>query len=304
MEIKVNSVEEIIKSAHEYINNFRLHGKFLIINVIEKIAKNNKPYISLDLKDKTGVMRAKRFTNGNNEFNSLKSIYIEGNAIEIEGIYQYKWGSVNIKNEILLKSDEYELSDFEEPTDINLESLKKTLMDTIDLIEDDYLKKILEMIFFDEQIREPYFTCPASVGMHHSYKHGNLEHVISMIKLFQRLEKNYEKFSAINSDLVYTGIILHDIGKIKEFSINYGIPVRNQGYGLIGHFSLGEEIILKYVRMINNFPEDLEWKLRHIILSHHGRKEYGSSVEPQIPEAEIIYHLDSLDANYKKINFL
>ena len=121
---------------------------------------------------------------------------------------------------------------------------------------------------------------------------------------FWQIQNNYEIFSPINSDLVYTGIILHDIGKVKEFSINYGIPVRNQGYGLIGHFSLGEEIILKYVRMIKSFPEDLEWKLRHIILSHHGRKEYGSSVEPQIPEAEIIYHLDSLDANYKKINFL
>jgi 3'-5' exoribonuclease len=67
---------------------------------------------------------------------------------------------------------------------------------------------------------------------------------------------------------------------------------------LLGHFALGEKIVLGYIREIENFPEDLEWKIRHLILSHHGKKEYGSPVEPQIPEAEILFRLDSLDATY------
>jgi 3'-5' exoribonuclease len=119
-----------------------------------------------------------------------------------------------------------------------------------------------------------------------------------MILIFQQLINNYTEITSIDIDLVFIGILLHDIGKVKEYSIRNGIPIRNLGYGLIGHFALGDEIICKYIKRIEYFPENLEWKLRHLIQSHHGRKEYGSPIEPQIQEATILYLIDSLDAKF------
>lgn len=302
MEKEYILVEDIIALAQVTLNDFPINGKFLITSVVEKSTKYNTPYLNINLKDKTGEIRAKRFTRGLTEFKSIKLIYLEGNVVETEGIYQNEWDSVKINHERLLESYEYDTNDYEESSDINVDKLTSTLMNTIDLIENNYLKNLLTLIFGDNDIWQAYFECPASVGMHHSYTHGNLEHTVSMIRIFQAVEENYGNTYNLDSDLVYTGIILHDIGKIKEYSIKNGIPMRNHGYGLIGHFSLGEEIVLNFIRQIEDFPEDLEWKLRHLILSHHGRKEYGSPIEPQIPEAEILHFLDLLDAKYKERN--
>ena len=295
-------VEDIITSAQVSMNDFPINGRFLITSIVEKTTRYDKPYFNLKLKDKTGNLSAKRFTSGETEFESLKSIYLEGNIVEIEGVYQHDWDSVKINYERLLESYEYDPNDFEESSDINIDKLISALMDTIDSIQNEYLKKLLLLIFGDDEIRQAYFECPASVGMHHSYKHGNLEHTVSMIRIFQTLEKNYKKVYDIDSDLIYTGIIVHDIGKIKEFSIKNGIPARNHGYGLIGHFSLGEEIVVEYISQIDNFPEDLKCRIRHLILSHHGRKEYGSPVESQILEAQILHLIDFLDAKYREKN--
>lgn len=303
MEKEYISVKDIIASAQLSMNDFLINGRFLVVDVVEKVARNDKPYFNIKLKDKTGNLSAKRFTSGQNEFESLKSIYLEGNIVEIEGIYQHDWDSVKVNNENMLKPYEYNLSDFEEPSNIDLEILTSILMDLIDSIQNKYLKKLLELIFSDNEIRQAYFTCPASVNMHHSYKYGNLEHTVNMIKIFQNLEENYGNSYGLDIDLIYTGIILHDIGKTKEYSIKNGIPVRNHGYGLIGHFSLGEEIVLEHIRKIDDFPEELEMKLRHLVLSHHGKNEYGSPVEPQIPEAEILHLIDSLDAKYRQSNY-
>ena len=302
MEKENISVEDIITSAQASMNDFPINGRFLITSIVEKTTKYDKPYFNLKLKDKTGSLSAKRFTRGETEFESLKSIYLEGNIVEIEGVYQHEWDSVKIKNERLLEPYEVEPNEFEEPSNINIDELISTLMDTIDSIQNRHLKLLLLLIFDEDEILQAYFTCPASIGMHHSYKHGNIEHTISMIKIFRTLEKNYGNAYALDSDLIYAGIILHDIGKIREYSIKNSIPTRNHGYGLIGHFSLGEEIVIEYIKQIDGFPEDLEWKLRHLILSHHGRKEYGSPVEPQIPEAELLHLIDFLDAKYKERN--
>jgi len=303
MEKEYISVKDIIASAQLSMNDFLINGRFLITDVVENVARNDKPYFNIKLKDKTGNLSAKRFTSGENEFESLKSIYLEGNIVEIEGNYPHDWDSVKVNNENMLEPYEYNLYDFEESSNIDLEILTSTLMIIVDSIRNIYLKKLLELIFSDNEIHQAYYTCPASVSMHHSYKHGNLEHTISMIKIFQILEENYGNSNDLDCDLIYIGIILHDIGKIKEYSIKNGIPVRNHGYSLIGHFSLGEEIVLQHIRKIIDFPEVLEIKLRHLILSHHGKKEYGSPIEPQIPEAEILHLIDSLDAKYKEQNY-
>jgi len=102
-------IEDIIASAQGSINNLPINGEFLITNVIKKIAINRKPYFNIKLKDKTGNLNAKRFTSGESEFEYLNNIYMLGNIVELEGIYQYEWDSVKITAEKLIKSFTEEL---------------------------------------------------------------------------------------------------------------------------------------------------------------------------------------------------
>lgn len=109
MEREYILIEDIIAAAQSSINNFSINGKFTIVSVIAKTAINGKPYFDIKLRDKTGDLNAKRFTSGKSEFESLNTIYLLGNIVELKGIYQYEWDSVKITAEKLIKSFTEEL---------------------------------------------------------------------------------------------------------------------------------------------------------------------------------------------------
>jgi len=298
MEQLTSNIEEIIIMAKESRSNFSIKGKYQIVNVTKDISKIGKPYYKLMLRDKTGMIRAVRFVDKEETLKKLTDIYEPGNIIAIEGNYQKKFDLVRIYNEKVLNNSEFNAEDYVTPSKFNVIELREILEDTICSINNEYLTLILKNIFNDKTIREKYNECPSSIGFHHSYKSGNLKHVVSMIKTFNILVKNHEFNTECNIDLIYTGIILHDIGKIKEYRINNDFPVRKPGYGLMGHIYLGTEIVSNFIKEIEDFPPELEKKLLHLILSHHGKKEFGSPVEPQIKEAEILHYLDMLDSKF------
>lgn len=160
------------------------------------------------------------------------------------------------------------------------------------------MKDLLNKIFNDCEIKEKFYTCPASILHHHPYQGGTLQHTIGMVECFSRIEEYYQRNTLLNVDLIYTGLLLHDIGKINEYYIYNGISLINKQFALIGHIILGDQLISSIIDQIENFPQDLENQIRHIILSHHGRKEWGSPVEPQSNEAEIVHYLDLLDSRF------
>ncbi|MFX1525691.1 MAG: HD domain-containing protein, partial [Promethearchaeota archaeon] len=100
--------------------------------------------------------------------------------------------------------------------------------------------------------------------------------------------------------LIYTGILLHDIGKIFEFSLNNDLPMKTADGRLYGHLVLGEKYISRVIEGIQDFPKDLKNKITHMILSHHGKIEWDSVVEPLFPEAELLHLLDMIDSRFKK----
>ncbi len=298
MEQSSINIEQIVALAKGSKLDFVIIGKYQVVNVIQDISKIGKSYFKLRLRDKTGEIRAVRFVDKEHIFENLKEIYDQGNIITIEGNYQSKFDSVRIYHEKALDSNEFNAEEYVLPSKINVTELGEILEDTISSINNNYLKLILKNIFNDKSLRKRYYNCPSSIGFHHSYRYGNLQHVVSMIQTFNTIVNNYEFQEICSIDLVYTGIIVHDLGKIKEYKINNGYPVRNVGYGLMGHIFLGADIVSSFIKEIEDFPHELEEKLIHLILSHHGRKEYGSPVEPQIKEAEILHHLDILDSKF------
>jgi len=244
------------------------------------------------------LQNIKKWISDENELTNQKKKYEIGNVLEIDGKYESKYTSISIINEKLLRSNEFDINDFLELPNINKQELIQDLEDTISYIKNNLLQKLLENIFNDKDIRIRYIECPSSVKKHHAYKHGNLRHTISMVNLFKNLEIFYNRNTNLDVDLIYTGILLHDIGKIYEYTIYNGVPKVIPGSKLYGHLVLGIQLVSGFMNKIENFPIDYKNRIRHLILSHHGKREWGSLVEPQIPEAEFLHFLDMVDSRF------
>lgn len=296
------TADEILKKAKESKADFKFKTKLLVIEQIEVPRKNNNPFLKLILKDKTNELRnVRKWLNNPEELKDQKIQLAVGNILEITGEYNKRWG-INITSVKILNPVEYKLEDFTQSIARDKGELINILSKTISSIQDNKLKKLLELMFSNDEIKSKFYICPSSIKNHHAYKHGNLEHTVGMLKIFQQLEKYYNRDTNLNVDLIYTGIILHDIGKIFEYKLYNGVPRYIEGSELQGHLVLGAQLISNYMNKIENFPKDLKNRIRHLILSHHGKKEWDSVVEPQIAEADILHLLDMLDSRFKLNN--
>ena len=136
---------------------------------------------------------------------------------------------------------------------------------------------------------------PAAKGMHHVYLGGLLEHSLSLVKLVKAIVPLY---GGVNEDLLVVGALLHDVGKIHEMSFERSIDYTDAGK-LLGHITIGVELVDEKIRMVEGFPRELSMLLKHMLLSHHGQYEFGSPKRPKTVEATVLNYLDDLDS---KIN--
>ena len=151
---------------------------------------------------------------------------------------------------------------------------------------------LLQAFFEDETIAALFRRAPAAKGFHHVYIGGLLEHTLSVVRLLDRAAGHY---AGVNRDLLIAGGILHDIGKIYEFSYERIVEYSDPGR-LVGHIVMGVEMVDAKIAAIPDFPEQTAMELRHLILSHHGVLEYGSPKRPKTLEALIVHYMDDLDA--------
>lgn len=292
--------EQIIERIKKESLSFQFKSILQVIDQSVSITKTGNPYIIVSLRDITDTLRnVKRWLNDEKELVAQQKIFEIGKILEIKCEYDKKYSSITVRDVKILPPNEYDLEDFVASPRINENDLIEYLFETISNIRNDKIKELLEEIFNDNDIKSRYIECPSSISKHHGYKHGNLEHSVNMIKLFKTLEDSYNRNTNLDVDLIYAAIILHDIGKIYEYSIYNGVPAIIPGSNLYGHLVLGVELVSKFMRRISEFPKDLKNKVRHLILSHHGKKEWGSVVEPQFPEAEFLHYLDMVDSRYK-----
>jgi len=155
-----------------------------------------------------------------------------------------------------------------------------------------WLKRLLVSVVEDPAIVPKLKRAPAAMTMHHAFIGGLLEHVVSLIGLGRTIAAHYPDLDA---DLLLTGIVLHDIGKIDELSYGRGIDYTTQGR-LLGHISIGAAMVREKIRAIPDFPAPLAMLVEHLILSHHGSYEFGSPSLPQTREAVALHFLDDMDS--------
>jgi 3'-5' exoribonuclease len=273
-----------------------INGKFRVTHIEKRTARTGSEFLQLELKDKTGKIIARIFSQA--LFTSDKDITL-GGIYKVFGKYSKQFNSITINNLELCSENEYELSDYENTLE-NPDKLMEVIYNTINSIEDNDIKLILNLFFKeDEKFIKEFYKSPAASYYHHNYKHGLLEHTVNVLNICKKLTEIYPK---LNRDLLYAGTILHDIGKIKVYKIQ-GLQIEYTEYGkLMEHIYLGAEMVKDKTRnkLINQNKIN---QIIHLILSHHGKKElgYGSAVNPQIPEAIALHHADNLDAKIKHI---
>lgn len=179
---------------------------------------------------------------------------------------------------------------FYEFASIDIEELQNQISSYIEKIDNEVIKNIVVRLI--KQNYKDYFMHPAAMSMHHNYYYGLAYHVYSMLKLSDACLRLY---SYLNRDLVYAGIIIHDIGKLIELTGPKGIEYTKQG-NLLGHISIGSNMLFKAALELGYEDTEEYLALNHIILAHHGQNDYGSPKEPLIAEAALIYLLDFTDS--------
>jgi len=268
----------------------RINDVFLVTEKNMAVSQKGAPYLNLKLQDKTGQVDGRVWDNAKEMtelFQKGDVIHIKARAVKYRDAVQLAITQIETLADSAIEPEEYSPS-----SRYDLETMFVELMEIVDTIETPALRDLLQLILGDEELAYLFKRAPAAKGLHHSYIGGLLEHTLSVTRLLSAAAAHYPD---LNRDLMLTGGILHDIGKIYELSFKKLIDYTDRGR-LIGHIVLGVELIDAKIPMIEDFPEALALELRHILLSHHGVLEYGSPKRPKTLEAVIINMIDDLDA--------
>jgi 3'-5' exoribonuclease len=195
---------------------------------------------------------------------------------------------------------EIDLNHYFPTTRFNVEEMFQSLLGYVAEFRNPWLKQLLERIFADEKTARKFKRAPAAKTMHHPYLGGLLEHSLSLVRLCRFMGSHYE---GIDVDLLVTGAILHDFGKIDELSYDRAFGYTNEGQ-MIGHLVMETIFVAGKIGEIPGFPDDLRRHLLHLLLTHHGKLEYGSPKLPSTPEALLLAMLDDLDSKVEAMQRL
>ena len=270
----------------------RVFDSFFLVLVRQlRTTRENKPYLHLMFSDKTGQLEARAWEHADPRV--AKDIE-RGDVVKVRGCIQRFNDRLQMKIEQLRKAHPHEVDkgDFMPATTYDVEGLWTQLLGFVDSFTDPHLKLLLDTILSDPKIAAAFREAPAAKQLHHAWLGGLLEHVVSLLKLADRVAPNYP---ILHHDLLLTGVILHDIGKLRELSWDIGFEYTIEGV-LLGHIQIGAALTERTMDSLPGFPPRLKMLVLHMILSHHGKLEFGSPKLPMIPESLMLSFLDDLDA--------
>jgi 3'-5' exoribonuclease len=252
--------------------------------------RSGEPYLSLVLGDRTGDIDSKMWDN----VAEVMDTFDCDDFVKVKGQPCLHNGRLQLTVHKIQKLDEasVNLGDFFPASKRDPEEMMVELRGYIEGIGNGHLRGLLEAIFADSTIAHKFKRAPAAKSIHHAYLGGLLEHVLSVCGLSRMMARHYRR---LDEDLLMAGAILHDLGKIDELTYERGFGYSSDGQ-LLGHISLGLRLIAEKLAHLPPFPPRLRTLLEHMILSHHGKLEFGSPKIPLFPEALMLHYLDDLDS--------
>ena len=249
-------------------------------------------YLALVLGDKTGTFEARMWE----EFAEAIETCGEGCYVKVQGQvskYQGKF-QITVSKMRSAAESEVETADFQAVSAYPAEEMDAELRAIVADFKDTDLQRLVLSFLDDPEIGPAFREAPAAKVLHHAWIHGLLEHVLGLVRLLLAVAPFYPE---ANRDLLVTGAILHDIGKVRELSWGRNFSYSLEGQ-LIGHISIAQGMVREKVKELAPFPDKLRVLVEHMILSHHGKYEYGSPKLPMTPEAMLLSAVDDLEAKF------
>ena len=272
-------------------NKGTVEGFCLIKSIEVRTSSKGDNYLNMTLGDATGEINAKLWSYSPDKHGE----YDANTLIKVRGTISAYAGADQLRVDLIrpvLESDNVKLEDFVKKADYDSVEMYEALLACAENFADADLKLLVTHVL--KQNREPLLYWPAAFKLHHAFRGGLLLHVLSIVRL---AEKVCEVYPFVDRDLLLAGAILHDISKLTEYDVNEtgvasGYSVRGN---LLGHLAEGAMLIRKTAEELG-VPCEKSMLLEHMVLSHHGEPEFGAAVRPMFIEAELLSHLDLIDA--------
>lgn len=254
--------------------------------------KDGAPYLNVVFSDRTGRIRGVVWDNAE----QIASRATAGDFVSIQGVVsEYKGILQVVVKTMKAETEGIDPSDFLPATARDPEQMFDRLKTMTQKLESEPLFELLEKFWLDEQFVKCFKKAPAAKKMHHAYIGGLLEHTLSVALLAERVSGHY---SGLDRDLLLAGAILHDIGKIREFIYDSRIDYSDEGR-MVNHIVIGVRMLEEKMSDVPSMPANTALLLKHMVVSHHGTREFGSPEPPKTLEAVLLNYLDEIDS---KIN--
>ncbi len=285
--------------------NQSITGFFLVTAISARDRKGGGQYLALTLADKSGSLEARMW----DEFAEALHNCAVGSYIKAQGQiskYQGKY-QITISKLRMANTSEIDTADFVPTSQYEIPAMAAELRGYVDAFGNSHLRRLVLAFLDDPQIGSAFREAPAAKRLHHAWIGGLLEHVLALVRLCRATVPFYPE---VDPDLLVAGAILHDIGKIRELSWAGAFDYTLEGQ-LVGHISIAQEMLDQKIASINaeaalgpkgkEFPPQLRLLIEHMILSHHGKLEFGSPKLPMTPEAMLLSALDDLEAKFQAL---
>src|SRR5580658_8888343 len=285
-----------------YVNELKpdqiITGNFLVCSKEIRQKKRGDPYLSLLLGDRTGELDAKMWDNAADFMETFE----RDDFVKVKGLIQifHNRPQLTLHTIQRLNDREVDFVDYFPASTRDPEEMWRELRGFAAAIANPHLHKLVAALLDDEEIARRYQIAPAAKQIHHAYLGGLIEHVLSLCHLSRMAASHY---AMIDGDLLVTGAIVHDIGKIYELNYERGFSYSDEGQ-LLGHMLIAVRLIGDKLRDIPDFPPRLRSLVEHMIISHHGQLEFGSPKTPVFPEAMLLHYLDDMDSKMECMRHL
>lgn len=273
--------------------NREITGFFAAVSKQVRTNREGGRYFALILADRTGQIDGRMWEiDDAGEFEAGDVVKVRGEVCRFNERLQIKVEKIRRAT-----AGQYELSDFVRQSQRNIDEMWAELQNWVASFHDPDLKALLEAFLGDVEIARALREAPAAKGLHHAWIGGLLEHILSLMGMCEQAALHYPE---VNRDLLLTGVVLHDIGKLRELRWGTSFDYSLEGQ-LLGHITIGIGMIEQKIAAIPLFPAAKRLLVEHLVLSHHGEYEFGSPKLPMTAEAIVLHYLDNLDAKMQTV---
>lgn len=257
--------------------------------------RDGNPFLNVTLADKTGQVKGVVW----DHVVEIAEAASAGDFVKVAATAgEYRGGiQLVIKAMAAAAPDVVAPEDFLAATQRDVEQMFSRLTSLTDTISHAALADLMAAFWADDAFVKLFKRAPAAKMMHHAYLGGLLEHTLSMALLVDKIAGHY---SGVDRDLLLVGTVLHDIGKVRELGYDHRIDYTDEGR-LLSHIVIGLEMVEAKIRGLDNFPRTLAASVKHLVVSHHGSREFGSPEPPKTIEAVLLNYIDEIDSRLNSI---